>query len=55
MNVDPTTATPTAAEPAVKVTMPALIRLALYYGVAGFGGGYSVLAQLRRELVETRR
>jgi chromate transporter len=26
----------------------------LYYGVAGFGGGYSVLAQLRRDLVERR-
>lgn len=31
-----------------------VFRLALYYGVAGFGGGYSVLAQLRRELVERR-
>jgi len=28
--------------------------VALYYGFAGFGGGYSVLAQLRRDLVEKR-
>ena len=28
--------------------------MALYYGVAGFGGGYSVLSQLRRDLVEER-
>ena len=39
----------------VRVPAPALLRLALYYGVAGFGGGYSVLAQLRRELVEQRK
>jgi chromate transporter len=37
------------------VSTTALVRLALFYGVAGFGGGYSVLAQLRRELVEERR
>lgn len=36
-------------------TLRAIVRVALYYGVAGFGGGYSVLAQLRRELVERRR
>jgi chromate transporter len=35
-------------------SLPALARLALFYGVAGFGGGYSVLAQLRRELVDKR-
>jgi chromate transporter len=29
--------------------------LALFYGIAGFGGGYSILAQLRRELVEKRK
>lgn len=29
--------------------------MALYYGVAGFGGGYSILAQLRRDVVEKRR
>jgi chromate transporter len=29
--------------------------VALYYGFAGFGGGYSVLAQLRRDLVEKRQ
>ncbi len=28
--------------------------MALYYGFAGFGGGYSVLAQLRRDLVDKR-
>ena len=31
-----------------------IFRIALYYGIAGFGGGYSVLAQLRRDLVERR-
>ena len=38
-----------------RVTLPAIFRIALFYGVAGFGGGYSVLAQLRRDLVERRR
>jgi chromate transporter len=38
-----------------QVTASALVRLALYYGVAGFGGGYSVLSQLRRDLVEKKR
>lgn len=38
-----------------EVRLPAVFRVALYYGVAGFGGGYSVLAQLRRDLVERRR
>ncbi len=33
----------------------AVFRVALFYGFAGFGGGYSVLAQLRRDLVERRR
>ena len=42
-----------AQHPAVSGT--ALVRLALFYGVAGFGGGYSVLAQLRRDLVEERK
>jgi len=37
------------------VTAGAIFRLSLFYGVAGFGGGYSVLAQLRRELVDKRR
>ncbi len=41
--------------PPVKVSTTALVRLALFYGVAGFGGGYSVLAQLRHDLVEKRR
>jgi chromate transporter len=36
-------------------SLGAVFRLSLYYGVAGFGGGYSVLAQLRRDLVERRR
>jgi chromate transporter len=40
---------------AVRVPTGALVRLALYYGVAGFGGGYSVLSQLRRDLVENRK
>ncbi len=37
-----------------RVSLPAVFRVALFYGVAGFGGGYSVLAQLRRDLVEKR-
>lgn len=37
------------------VSGPQIVRLALYYGVAGFGGGYSILSQLRRDLVETRK
>lgn len=37
------------------VTLRAVARMALFYGFAGFGGGYSVLAQLRRELVITKR
>jgi len=36
------------------ISLRAITRTALYYGVAGFGGGYSVLAQLRRDLVERR-
>jgi chromate transporter len=35
-------------------SLGAVVRLGLYYGVAGFGGGFSVLAQLRRDLVERR-
>ncbi len=38
-----------------EVTLPAIFRIAMFYGVAGFGGGYSVLSQLRRDLVEKRR
>jgi chromate transporter len=45
---------PTTRDRAARVTLPALFRIALFYGVAGFGGGYSVLAQLRRDLVERR-
>ena len=37
------------------VSTGAVFRVALYYGFAGFGGGYSVLAQLRRDLVERRK
>ncbi len=37
-----------------KPSLAAVSRMALYYGFAGFGGGYSVLAQLRRDLVEKR-
>jgi chromate transporter len=33
----------------------AIFRMGLYYGVAGFGGGYSVIAQLRRDLVDKRK
>jgi chromate transporter len=39
----------------VNVSTGAVFRVALYYGFAGFGGGYSVLAQLRRDLVERRK
>ncbi len=38
-----------------EVSLGAVFRIALYYGFAGFGGGYSVLAQLRRDLVERRK
>ena len=37
------------------VTAAEIVRVALWYGVAGFGGGYSILSQLRRDLVETRK
>ncbi|MGH7269118.1 MAG: chromate efflux transporter, partial [Polyangiaceae bacterium] len=36
------------------ITLAAILRLSLYYGIAGFGGGYSVLAQLKHEIVERR-
>jgi chromate transporter len=39
----------------VNISTSAVFRVALYYGFAGFGGGYSVLAQLRRDLVERRK
>jgi chromate transporter len=38
-----------------KVSLGAVFRIALFYGFAGFGGGYSVLAQVRRDLVERRK
>jgi chromate transporter len=38
-----------------RVSPAAVFRLALLYGVTGFGGGYSVLAQLRRDLVERKK
>jgi chromate transporter len=37
-----------------RISIGAVFRIALYYGLAGFGGGYSVLVQLRRDLVERR-
>ena len=37
-----------------EVSLGAVFRVALYYGFAGFGGGYSVLAQFRQDLVERR-
>jgi chromate transporter len=44
------------ARPAAPATtLGAILRMSLFYGVAGFGGGYSVLAQIRRDLVERRR
>ncbi|HEY8091702.1 MAG TPA: chromate efflux transporter [Polyangiaceae bacterium] len=39
----------------MNVTLRQVIRTSLYYGLVGFGGGYSVLAQLRRELVDRRK
>lgn len=45
----------TRSLPSPGVTVGALLRISLFYGIAGFGGGYSVLAQLRRDLVERRR
>jgi chromate transporter len=38
-----------------RVSLHAVFRVSLYYGIAGFGGGYSVLAQLRRDLVGRRQ
>jgi hypothetical protein len=38
-----------------RIPLGAVFRLALYYGIAGFGGGYSVLAQLRPDLVARRK
>jgi len=38
-----------------EVRIAQVVRTSLFYGVVGFGGGYSVLAQLRRDLVEKRR
>lgn len=35
-------------------TLRAILGIALFYGAAGFGGGYSVLAQMRRDLVDKR-
>jgi chromate transporter len=50
------TGTVVALQPTTRptITLTAVFKTALYYGVAGFGGGYSVLAQLRRDLVEQR-
>ena len=46
---------PRPTGPVPQITLRAISRIALYYGIAGFGGGYSVLSQLRRDLVERRR
>jgi len=37
------------------IPLGAIVRLALFYGVAGFGGGFSVLSQLRRRIVEQNK
>ncbi len=41
--------------PRAQMGLGAIFRIGLYYGVAGFGGGYSVIAQLRRDLVDRRK
>lgn len=41
--------------PRARIGLGAVFRIGLYYGFAGFGGGYSVIAQLRRDLVEKRK
>jgi chromate transporter len=41
--------------PRAQMGLGAIFRIGLYYGVAGFGGGYSVIAQLRRDLVDKRK
>ncbi len=54
--MQPSTApNPELARIGPRITLGAIFRISLYYGIAGFGGGYSVLAQLRRDLVERRR
>ncbi|HEX8794144.1 MAG TPA: chromate transporter, partial [Polyangiaceae bacterium] len=42
-------------EARARIGVGAVFRMGLYYGFAGFGGGYSVIAQLRRDLVEKRK
>jgi chromate transporter len=41
--------------PRTRIGLGAVFRIGLYYGFAGFGGGYSVISQLRRDLVEKRK
>jgi chromate transport protein ChrA len=38
-----------------RISLAAVFRMALCYGFAGFGGGYSVLAQPRREASRAAR
>jgi chromate transporter len=38
-----------------RLGLGAVFRIGLYYGFAGFGGGYSVISQLRRDLVGKRK
>jgi chromate transporter len=38
-----------------RLGLAAVFRIGLYYGFAGFGGGYSVISQLRRDLVDKRK
>lgn len=51
----PSPALAPAPAPHATIRLRAIFGVALYYGIAGFGGGYSILAQLRRDLVERRR
>jgi len=41
--------------PGARIGLGAVFRIGLYYGFAGFGGGYSIIAQLRRDLVDRRK
>jgi chromate transporter len=41
--------------PRARIGLGAVFRIGLYYGFAGFGGGYSVISQLRRDLVDKRK
>lgn len=37
------------------ITSGTIAKLGLKYGLLGFGGGYSVLAQIKRELVDDKK